>query len=44
MGIVALAIETCLTAYDASYVQLARQLGVRLVTLDEQLPRACESR
>ena len=32
-----LASETGLTAYDASYLWLARQLGAELVTLDRQL-------
>ncbi len=35
-----LATETGLTAYDASYLWLARQLGAELVTLDQQLARA----
>lgn len=34
---VALASATGLTAYDASYLWLARQLGAELVTLDRQL-------
>jgi predicted nucleic acid-binding protein len=37
---IALAAGTRLTAYDASYLWLARQLGVELVTLDRQLARA----
>ena len=32
-----LALETGLTGYDASYLWLARQLGVPLVTLDRRL-------
>jgi predicted nucleic acid-binding protein len=35
-----LALETGLTAYDASYLWLARQLGAELVTLDKALDRA----
>jgi predicted nucleic acid-binding protein len=35
-----LAAETGLTAYDASYLWLARQLEAELVTLDEQLAKA----
>jgi predicted nucleic acid-binding protein len=35
-----MASETGLTAYDASYLWLARTLGVELVTLDRQLMRA----
>jgi predicted nucleic acid-binding protein len=36
----ALAGVTGLTAYDASYLWLARQLGASLVTLDKQLAKA----
>jgi predicted nucleic acid-binding protein len=36
----ALAAQTGLTAYDASYLWLARQLDAELVTLDRQLERA----
>lgn len=39
-GVVALARETGLTAYDASYLWLARQFGAELVTLDAALLRA----
>ena len=39
-AVFALAIETGLTAYDASYRWLARQLGVPLVTLDGHLAKA----
>ena len=39
-AVVALAAETRLTAYDASYLWLARRLGAELVTLDRQLLRA----
>jgi predicted nucleic acid-binding protein len=35
-----LATATGLTAYDASYLWLARQLGAELVTLDSQLAKA----
>lgn len=35
-----LATTTGLTAYDASYLWLARQLGAELVTLDTQLAKA----
>lgn len=35
-----LAASTGLTAYDASYLWLARQLGAKLVTLDGQLAKA----
>jgi predicted nucleic acid-binding protein len=35
-----LAASTGLTAYDASYLWLTRQLGADLVTLDQQLARA----
>ena len=38
---VQLAVATGLTAYDAAYLWLARRLGAELVTLDEQLARAC---
>ena len=34
------ATATGLTAYDASYLWLARQLGAELVTLDSQLAKA----
>ena len=39
-GVARLANLTNLTAYDASYLWLARQLGVELVTLDKALIRA----
>ncbi len=39
-GALELAAATGLTAYDASYLWLARQLGAELVTLDRQLARA----
>jgi len=38
--VVALAAATGLTAYDASYLWLARRLGAPLVTLDQALARA----
>jgi len=43
-GALELAAATGLTAYDASYLWLARQLGADLVTLDQQLARAEASR
>src|SRR5262245_1632366 len=36
-SVLSLAIETGLTAYDASYLWLSRHLGVPLVTLDRDL-------
>ncbi len=39
-GALALAAATGLTAYDASYLWLARRLGADLVTLDRQLAKA----
>lgn len=39
-GVLRLATRTGLTAYDASYLWLARQLEAELVTLDRQLERA----
>ncbi len=36
----ALALESGLTAYDASYLWLAKALGAQLVTLDARLGRA----
>ncbi len=39
-GVIELAATTGLTAYDASYLWLARQLGAALVTLDQTLARA----
>ncbi len=35
------ALRSNLTAYDASYLLLAAELGVPLVTLDKDLARAC---
>jgi len=42
-GVLALAASTGLTAYDASYLWLARRLSADLVTLDRQLAQAYES-
>jgi predicted nucleic acid-binding protein len=39
-GAIELAVETGLTAYDASYLWLSRQLGAELVTLDRHLAAA----
>ena len=39
-SVVELALETGLTAYDASYLWLARQFGADLVTLDKALDKA----
>jgi predicted nucleic acid-binding protein len=41
-SVVALAELTGLTGYDASYLHLARTLGVELVPLDRQLAQAAE--
>jgi predicted nucleic acid-binding protein len=38
-GVLELALKTGLTAYDASYLWLAQQLGAELVTLDKELGR-----
>jgi predicted nucleic acid-binding protein len=43
-GVLELAESTGLTAYDASYLWLARQLGAELVTLDRQLGRVAAER
>jgi predicted nucleic acid-binding protein len=40
LGILELAATTGLTAFDASYLWLARRLGAKLVTLDKQLAKA----
>ena len=37
LDVVSLALETGLTTYDASYLYLARNLGIPLVTFDSQL-------
>ncbi len=42
-GVLELAQATKLTAYDASYLWLARQLGAELVTLDGQLAKAAST-
>jgi predicted nucleic acid-binding protein len=39
-GAIEPAVETGLTAYDASYLWLSRRLGAELVTLDRQLAAA----
>jgi len=39
-----LALKYGLTAYDASYLVLARKLGAELVTLDEALTRAATAK
>jgi len=41
-SVLELALGTGLTTYDASYLWLARDLGVELVTLDRQLAAAAE--
>ena len=38
--VVRLALDTGLTAYDASYLQVAQRLDLPLVTFDEQLRKA----
>lgn len=40
LAVFALAAETGLTAYDAAYLRLSRDLGAPLVTLDKQLASA----
>ena len=40
IAVVAVALATKLTAYDASYLWLARELGAELVTFDDALERA----
>ena len=42
LAVVELALRTELTAYDASYLWLARTLGVPLVTLDKKLAAHAE--
>jgi predicted nucleic acid-binding protein len=44
VGVVALAAETGLTAYDASYLWLSHRLRVPLVTLDSKLAQAALAR
>lgn len=41
--VLTLAVATGLTPYDASYLWLARSLGLPLVTLDRTLARAAEA-
>jgi predicted nucleic acid-binding protein len=41
-GVVELALETGLTAYDASYLWLSRRLGAELVTYDKALDAAAK--
>lgn len=40
LAVVELALETGLTTYDASYLHLARTLGVPLITFDDRLRSA----
>ena len=40
VAVVQLALETGLSTYDASYLHLARQLGVPLITFDRRLRAA----
>ncbi len=40
LAVLELALETGLTTYDASYLYLARYLGIPLVTFDQQLQAA----
>ena len=42
-GAIDLAVDTGLTAYDASYLWLSRQLGAELVTLDRRLAAAADA-
>lgn len=42
LAVLALALDTGLTAYDASYLRLARDRGVALVTLDKKLAAHAE--
>ncbi|MBM4034093.1 MAG: type II toxin-antitoxin system VapC family toxin [Planctomycetes bacterium] len=43
LAVIALARRTGLSAYDASYLWLSRELGVELVSNDTQLNQAAES-
>lgn len=43
LAVVALAGNTRLSAYDASYLWLARELGAELVTLDKRLQAAADA-
>jgi predicted nucleic acid-binding protein len=42
MAVLRLALDANLTTYDASYLYLARALGVPLATFDQQLLRAAQ--
>lgn len=42
-AVLTLAVATGLTPYDASYLWLARRLGLPLVTLDQTLARAADA-
>jgi predicted nucleic acid-binding protein len=44
LAVVSLALEADLTTYDASYLYLARALGVPLATFDQQLLRATQQK
>jgi len=44
LAVVRLALETGLTTYDASYLQLAQSLGLALVTFDERLQAVVDAR
>ena len=41
-AVVRLALDTSFTTYDASYLYLARTLGIPLVTFDQRLARAAQ--
>ena len=43
LAVLELALETGLSAYDASYLHLAQALGLPLVTFDQQLQAAIRS-
>jgi len=42
LTVLQLALDTSLTAYDASYLYLARALGAPLATFDQRLERAAQ--
>jgi len=42
-ALLSLALETSLTAYDASYLWVAKSLGCELLTFDEQLAHAART-
>lgn len=44
VGVLQLAMETRLTAYDASYLYLSRQFGAEIVTFDKALASAAALR